>query len=153
MSDYHCLEIEFINVDFDTYYIKGKTKISKVFHTHLYANKEEIELKIFYDDKSYFGEKLMTWTSKIDWKKFGSFIKVGLTKNHTNERLQKVDLSEAKFLGSTNSTNYYENGKKYIIVKIDTIKFYWNPVEHENNTAEFYLDDKGFRVVEPYPTV
>ncbi len=50
MSDYHCLELEFINVDFDSYYIKGKTKISKVFHTHLYAKKDEIELKIFFDD-------------------------------------------------------------------------------------------------------
>ncbi len=150
MSDYHCLELEFINVDFDSYYIKGKTKISKVFHTHLYAKKDEIELKIFFDDNSYFGEKLLTWTSKIAWNKFGSYIKVGLTKNHTNERLQKVDLSDAKFLGATNSTSYYENGEKYIIVRIDNIKFYWNPVEDKNNTAEFYLDDKGFRVIEPF---
>lgn len=150
MSDYHCLEIEFINVDFSTYYTKSKTEISKVFHTHLYTNKDEIELKIFFDDKTYFGEKLMDWTSKIDWKKFGSYIKVELTKNHTNERLQKVDLSEAKLLGSTNSSKYYENGGKYIIVRINTVKFYWNPVEHENLTAEFYLDDKGFRVVEPF---
>jgi hypothetical protein len=150
MSDYHCLEIEFLNVDFSSYYIKSKVEISKVFHTHLYANKDEIELKIFFDNKTYFGEKLMDWTSKIDWKKFGSYIKVELTKNHTNERLQKVDISEAKLLGSTNSSNYCENGEKYIIVRIDTVKFYWNPVEHENLTAEFYLGDKGFRVVESF---
>ena len=30
MSDYHCLDIEFINVDFSSYYIKGKTEVSKV---------------------------------------------------------------------------------------------------------------------------
>lgn len=150
MSDYHCLELEFINVDLDSFYIKGKTEISKVFHTHLYAKKDEIELKIFFDDKSYFGEKLLTWTSKIAWNKFGSFLKVTLTENHTNERLQKVDLSDAKLLGATNSTNYYENGEKYIIVRIDNIKFYWNPVEDKNNTAEFYLDDNGFVAVEPF---
>jgi len=150
MSDYHCLDIEFLNVDFSSYYIKNKSEISKVLHAHLYANKDEIELKIFFDDQTYFGEKLMDWSSKIDWKKFGSFLKVEVTKNHTNERLQNVDLSEAKLLGSTNSSNYYENGKKYIIVRIDTVKFYWNPVEHEIHTAEFYLDDKGFRVVEPF---
>lgn len=150
MSEFHCLDIEFPDVDFSSYYIKGKTEIEKIHHAHLYANKDEIELKIFYDDQTCFGEKLATWASNIDWGKFGSYIKVEVTKNHTNERLQKVDLSEAKLLGSTGSTSYYEGKKKYIIVRIDTVKFYWNPVEEENYTAEFYLDDKGFRVVEPF---
>lgn len=150
MSDYHCLEIEFINVDFSSYSIKSNTEISKSHHAHLYTSKDEIELKIFFDDKTYFGDKFMDWSSTIDFKKLGSFLKVEVTKNHTNDRLQKVDLSDSKLLGSTNSSNYYENGKKYIIVRIDTVKFYWNPVEQEINTAELYLDDKGFRVVEPF---
>jgi hypothetical protein len=150
MSEFHCLDIEFPDVDFSSYYIKGKTEIEKIHHAHLYAKKDEIELKIFYDDQTYFGEKLTSWASNIDWKKFGSFLKVELTKNHTNERLQKVDLSEAKLLGSTNSTGYYEGKQKYVIVRINTVKFYWNPVEDQKNTAEFYLDDKGFRVVEPF---
>lgn len=150
MSDYHCLDIEFVNIDFSSYYIKGKTEVSKIHHAHLYAKKDEIELKIFFDDGTYFGDKLMEWFSKINWKKFGSFIKVEIIKNETNERLQKVDLSEATLLGSTNNSTYYENGKKYIIVRIDTVKFYWNPVEREKHTAEFYLDDKGFRIVEPF---
>ena len=150
MSEFHCLDIEFPDVDFNLYYIKGKTEIKKIHHAHLYANKDEIELKIFYDDQTYFGEKLSTWASNIDWKKFGTFIKVEVTNNHTNERLQKIDLSESKLLGSTNSTSYYEGKQKYTIIRIDTVKFYWNPVEEENHTAEFYLDDKGFRVVEPF---
>lgn len=150
MSNYHCLDIEFLNVDFNSYSIKSKAEISKSFHAHLLTSKDEIELKFFFDDKTYFGDKFMEWSSTIDLKKFGSFLKVEVTKNHTNEHLQKVDLSEAKLVGCTNSSNYYENGKKYIIVRIDTAKFYWNPVEHEINTAEFYLDDKGFRVVEPF---
>lgn len=150
MSEFHCLDIEFPDVDFSSYYIKGKTEIEKIHHAHLYAKKDEIELKIFYDDQTYFGEKLTSWASNIDWKKFGPFLKVELTKNHTNERLQKVDLSAAKLIGSTNSTGYYEGKQKYVIVRIDTVKFYWNPVEDEKHTAEFYLDDKGFRVVEPF---
>ena len=88
MSEFHCLDIEFPDVDFSSYYIKGKTEIEKIHHAHLYAKKDEIELKIFYDDQTYFGEKLTSWASNIDWKKFGSFLKVELTKNHTNERLQ-----------------------------------------------------------------
>lgn len=150
MSDYYCLDIEFPNVDFTLYSIKSKAEISKVHHAHLFPNKDVIELKIFFDDQTYFGDKLMDWSSRIDSRKFGSFLNVKVTKSNKNARLQKADLAEAKLLGCTNSSDYYENGKKYIIVRIDTVKFYWNPVEHENNTAEFYIDDKGFRVVEPF---
>jgi len=150
MSEYYCIDIEFPNVDFSLYHIKSKTEISNIHQAHLYIGQNEIELRIFFDGKTYFGEKLMYWSSKIDWKKFGSFLKVEVTKNDTNDPLQKVDLSEAKLLGTTNSSNYYENGKKYIIVRIDTAKFYWNQIEDEIYTAEFYLDDKGFKVVEPF---
>lgn len=151
MSDYNCLEIEFPTVDFGKYgYPNKKEKISKVHHAHLYTRKDEIELRILFDEKTGFGDSLMDWTSKIDWRKFGSYITVELTKNNTNERLQKIDLSEASLTGCTNSSTFFDAGKKYIIVKIDTIKFYWNPVKDEYYTAEFYLDDKGFRVVKPF---
>lgn len=150
MSKYHCLDIEFPGVDFSRYYVKNDTEISKVHHAHLFTMDDEIELRIFFDDQSFFGEKFMTWSGKINRRKFGSYLKVEVIKNHTNDRLQKIDLSEAQLLGSTNSSSYYENGKKYISVRVDTVKFYWNPVKRENYTAEFYLDDKGFRVVEPF---
>lgn len=151
MSDFHCLEIEFPDVDFSKYgYPHRKTKIEKVYHTHLIAKENLIELRILFDESKGFEDAFIDWLSKIDWRKFGSFLKIKVTKNHTNERLKKVDLSEAKLLGSTNSTDFYEQGKKYIIVKIDTVKLYWNPIKDKKNTAEFYLDDKGFRVVEPF---
>lgn len=150
MSDFHCLDIEFPKVDFNSYSVKGEIEVNKVHHAHLTSKDNEVELKIFFDDRSCFGDKFMLWTSKVDWGKLGTFLKVEVTKNHRNEHLQKVDLSEAKLIGCANSTNYCENGKKYIIVKIDTAKYYWYPVEHEKLTAELYLDDKGFRVVEPF---
>lgn len=153
MSDFHCLDIEFPNVDFSKYGYPHSTKISKVHHAHLYVKKDEIELRILFDEETYFGEKLMNWSNKIDWLRFGSLIKVEVTNNYTNERLQKIDLSEAKLLGATISSNFYEQGKKYISVRIDTVKFYWNPVKQEENSAEFYLDDKGFRVVEPFYSI
>jgi hypothetical protein len=150
MSNYHCLDIEFLDIDLASYYIRSKVEVSKVHHVHLYTSKDEIELKNFFDDQTYFGEKFVDWLGGIDRKKFGSFLKVEVTKNHTNEGLQKLDFSEAKLLGFKNSTNYYENGKKYILISVDTVKFYWNPVDTETHTAEFYLDDKGFRIVEPF---
>jgi hypothetical protein len=150
MSEFHCLDIEFPNVDFSLYFVKAKTEVKQIHHAHLYTSKDEIELRIFYENSSYFGEKLSTWTTNINSQKFGSLIKIKLTENHTNERLQKIDLSEAKLIGITNGSNYYKGNEKYVIVKIDTVKFYWNPNEENKNTAEFYLNDKGFRVVSPF---
>lgn len=152
MNEFHCLDVEFPDVDFSPCFESGNTEVAKSFHAHLYVSKDEIELKIFYEEDRYrcFVEKLDAWTNKIDWEKFGSFIKVTITQNHTNERIQKIDLSEAKLLNLNIGTDYYENNKKYVILKIDTVKFYCNPNEENKNTAEFYLDDKGFRVVEPF---
>lgn len=150
MNKFHCLNIEFPDIDFSPYYIKIDTEIKQVHHAHLYTKDDEIELKIFYEDSTYFGEKLSTWISNIDSKKFGSFIKVKLTENYTNDRLQKIDLSKAKICGVLNGSNYYEGKEKYVIVKINTVKFYWSPNEENKKTAEFYLDDRGFRVVSPF---
>lgn len=151
MNEYHCLDIEFLNVDFNKFgYLRRKVEISKVHHAHLYTTQDKIELRILFDEQTGFDDALIDWSSKIDWKKFGSFIKAEITENHTNKCLQKIDLSEAKLIGYANSSGYYENNQKYIVVKIDTIKFYWNPNEKYKNTAEFYLDDKGFRVVESF---
>lgn len=150
MSEFHCLDIEFPDIDFNPYCIKNKTEIDKVHHAHLFTRTDEIELRIFYKDESYFGDILSAWSATIDYEKFGSFIKVKVTQNHTNDRLQKIDISEAKLLGISVGSNYYEGNKKYVIIKVDTVKFYWNPTEKNKNTAEFYLDDKGFRVVSPF---
>ena len=60
MSEFHCLEIEFPDVDFNQYYIKAKTEVKQIHHAHLYTRQDEIELRIFYEDSSYFGEKLAT---------------------------------------------------------------------------------------------
>ncbi len=150
MGDYHCIDIEFPEVDFNSYYIKSEVKMSLSYHAHIYTELDKIEVKIFFDDQTYFGEKLMLWSNNIGKRSFGSFLRVNVTKNQNNVKLQKVDLSDAKMIGCTNSSSYYENGQKYIIVRIDTAKFYWDPVEHEKYTAEFYLGDTGFRAVRPF---
>lgn len=152
MSEFHCLDIEFPDVDFSSCFEQRKSEAAKDFHSHLYVSKDEIKLKIFYEEDRYrcFVEKLDVWTNKIDWKKFGSFIKVEVTQSHTNGRIKRIDLSKAKLLNFTNGSDYYEGNKKYIILEIDTVRFFWNPNEENKNTAEFYLDDKGFRVVNPF---
>lgn len=147
-ENYYCLDIEFPEVDFNGYYRESQTKIEKVHHAHLYSKKDEIELRFFYEDSSYFGEKLGEWMTAN--RKIGSFMKVNLTQNDRNDSLQKIDLSNSKWLSFSGSTGYYEDNNKYIIIKIDTVKFYWEPNPARKNSAEFYLDDKGFNVVNSF---
>jgi hypothetical protein len=91
------------------------------------------------------------WMQSIDWKKFGSFVQI--SNEQQNERLKKIDLSDAKLFSASNSTAYYEGNSKYITLKIDTLKFYWNPVEECINTGEFYTFDAGFKMVEPFYSI
>jgi len=147
MENYYCFEIEFPEINFDDYSIKCES-VSKIHHAHLYSHAFEIELRIFYNDKTYFGEKISTWASKINWRKFGSYIR--LSKENQNDRLQRIDLSNAKLLGLRNSTSYYKGNSKFVNLKIDTAKFYWNPVKEEVNTAEFYFNRAGFNVVKEF---
>jgi len=150
MRNYYCFDIEFENVDFNKYYIKSDA-VSKTHQARLFTHDKEIELRIFYDPKTYLGEKLSKWTKSINHRDFGSFIK--LSKESQNYRLQRIDLSDAKLCGFSISTSYYENGFKYIKIKIDTAKFYWDPNNEELYTGEFYFHDEGFRVVEPFYSV
>jgi hypothetical protein len=150
MSEFYCLDIEIPKTDFNSFYVKGRKEVSLSHQAHLSATKDQIEIKIFFDDTTYFGDRLMFWTKEIDWGKFGSYLRINLTNDIANDRLLKIDLSESKLLGAKNGSNFYENDRKFVLLKIDSAKFYWSPIEHENLSAEFYLDDKGFRIVEQF---
>ena len=149
MKDFYCLDIEFPGVDFNKYYIKCDD-VCQIHHAHIFSRENEIELRIFYDPKTYFGERITMWSQQIGWRKFGSLIKINyLSKNN---RLLKIDLSESNLLGIQNSTNNYAGNTKYVVIKLDCLKLYWKPAKEKINTAEFYLSDVGFRVVEPFYT-
>jgi len=150
MNDYYLFDIEFPSLDLNNYYIKSEDA-NTVHQARLYLFQNEIEVRIYYNPKTYFGEKLGMWSSKINWLVFGSYIKT--SKENQNYRLQKIDLNNAKLTGLSNSTNYIENHLKYIKIKIDQVKFYWVPAKEEVNTAEFYLNESGFDVVKHFYSI
>ncbi len=150
MEDYYCLEIVFPEIELDKYYTRGE-KVDNVHHAHLYSTGNKIELRIFYDDKTCFGEKLSSWAHKLNWVSFGTYIRT--SGENQNDRMRKIDLSDSSLLGMTINSSYYEGSKKYVLVKIDSAKFYWNPSKEETNTAEFYLPDYAFRVVQPFYSI
>lgn len=146
-EDFYCIDVEIPNVKFGRFH--DDNQVHDIHHAHLYFSENEIELRIFYDGDTYFGDKLAYWITTIDLKKFGSFLKI--TGENTNPKLLKVDLSDAELCGLENSTSYYEGDLKYVIIRLSTVKLYWSPLYKDDiNTAEFYLSDVGFRVVEPF---
>lgn len=147
MDVFYCLNIEFPNIDFASFKIDCEV-LPNNFTAHLYPDGDEIILKIFYDYKNYFGEKLSRWTSKIDWRKFGSYLKTSNEKENRN--LQKIDFSQSQLLGMTNGTNQYDGEFKYVIVKLDSVKLYWEPVSRYINTSEFYFNEAGFQIVKEF---
>jgi hypothetical protein len=146
MKDFFCFEISFPGIDFDKYMSKStKTDIK---HTaHLYSSKDEIELRIFYESKTYFGRKLSIWASQ-NWKDFGSSIKTSA--ENQNHRLKKIDFSDSSLLKAVNGSKQFESNLEYISLIIDSIKMYWAPSESDQNSGEFYLDDNGFNIVSEY---
>lgn len=53
MSEFHCLDIEFPDVDFSPCFDSSNTEVANSFHAHLYVFKDEIELKVFYEEDIY----------------------------------------------------------------------------------------------------
>jgi hypothetical protein len=147
MEEIYFFDITFPGIDFDAYMPKTEPS-NTLHHVNLYTRGNEIELKVFYEPATNFGRKFNFWVSKINWRKFGSFIKAN--KISRNERLIKIDFTNASLLGVISSTDYYEGNLQYISVKIDTVKFYWIPAVENINTAEFYFNDAGFRVVKDF---
>jgi hypothetical protein len=145
-NTYH-FQITFSEVNFDKFI--SHMKPSALSHkATLITRENEIEIRIFYDSITYFGEKLSIWASKINWRKFGSFIST--CKEDRNHRLRKIDFSDSSLLGMSNSSNHVDGKLKFVIVRVDSVKLYWEPLEDELNTAEFYLDDNGFNVVKDF---
>lgn len=146
MEKERCFEISFPFIDFDIY-MTGHEKSSSIHHAHLICRENEIEVKIFYESKTYFGNKLSYWASSINWKNFGSFLKI---QNEKQDRLQKIDLSQSALLKVTTGSNQYERGLQFVSLLVNSAKFYWDPNEEEINTSEFYLNDVGFHVIKQY---
>lgn len=149
MKDQYCFDISFPNIEFDSY-ILGHKESALVHHAHLLPKENEIEIRILFDSKTYFGKKLSRWVSKINWKKFGSFLQI--TNENQNDGLQKIDLAQTSLLSITNGSTQFDGNFEYVSIKIDCVKFYWNPSAENINTGEFYLNEAGFNVVKDFYT-
>jgi hypothetical protein len=117
-------------------------------HAHLYVRDHEIEMRILYESRTRLSSVINHWLSNLNWTEFGSYLSV--SGEIQNDRVQKIELAEAQLLQVTTGSNQHEGRLEYISLFIDRVKIYWEPRDESINTAEFYLNDPGFHVVEDY---
>lgn len=149
MKNYYIVNIEFLDIEFENC---NSTSLflseTKTYNAQICIESSQIEIKIFFDQESSFADAFTNWARKNDFEDFGQ--KVKLSNEDQNDRLLKIDLSTSKLLSFYSSTSYFENGLQYIKLLIDSAEFFWKSNAYKLNTAEFYLNDAGFKFVKDF---
>lgn len=149
-----CLKIRFNIPELDNL-LPQFEKNEAVNHAHLIINNESektIELKTYFDDKCYLDDKICRWLDKQeDSSKLIEVIEILAINNE--KKLEKIDLSESKWLEIKTGSNLYENNVKYFTLTLDSVKFIYSPVETDKNSddwysSEFYLNKASEKIFE-----
>jgi hypothetical protein len=141
MEIFYCLDIAFPNVDFDVYDPSAEN-LPPSHHAHLYLKKNAIHLKIFYKAETHFDKKFSKW--RLNWDKFGSYTLI--SNDFNNNGPQRIDLASSGMVQATFGGEI-ENGLSYFTVSLNSAKLYWGPESDHINTADFFLNNIGFRMV------
>lgn len=149
MNKEYCLNIEFPDVDFDTY-IDGRENCPKTFHGHFIPKDDEIELQLFFPANSFFEHKFSQWLKTISWRDFGKYFKVELL---SKGRMKTIQFDEASILGYSSNSNIHKELGKWISIKLDYVKSHWPPNKDNIGSAEFYLNENGFKFVSEFYAV
>lgn len=149
MEKEYCLNIEFPNVDFDIY-LDGRENCPKTFHGHYISKQNEIELQIFFSANSFFEHKFSKWLKTIRRRDFGKYLKVELI---SKDRIKKILFDEATIITFSTSSNIHKTLGKWISIKLDSVKTYWPPNTAKIGSAEFYLNENGFKFVSEFYAV
>lgn len=120
------------------------------FHAHLYAKESSIELRIF------FGINILTpefslWLYNRKLEK--AFAKCIVTNIHKENRTQKIDFSESKIIGHSQSESQIENGLEYFRITLSSVRIYLDSSDDTQNSADFYMNSVGFELVKYFHSV
>lgn len=135
-----------INIDeLDNFY-PNQQKCSKIYETELIIddkNNNEIQLKIFFDEKESLGDKIMQWNHINDYNIVDYFQATEIIKP---ENLLEIDFLNYRCKGMGNSTAFYEFNLKYFTIKLTGIKKTYSNSEKLSSTI--YLNQQSFGLIE-----
>lgn len=144
MEKKYKIDVSFPDVEFDVLDSESE-KCPDIFPGQLIVRENEIEIQLFYDSKIKFEWKFNFWLKKINWKQFGKYIKV--SNISSNDNIKSASFIKAKLLKVNNGSRLYQGNLSCTSLFVDWICSDWSSNELELNTAEFYLNDAGFNMV------
>lgn len=151
MIDYICINLEI--PEFYKLIYSSKNLIPKVHHCHLFTNNNEIEMRLFFEKETNFMDLFFAWTNIVDMTNFGKYLNVSIDNNNLDKRITSIDISNAALKNVNYSSLNIEDGRNFLILNFDTIRIFRKNHFKNINTAEFYLEDKGFRIVKSFYSI
>lgn len=123
--------------------IENSDPSSFEYKTELVIEDEETLIKIFFPDKEYLDDKISWWNQKSEVELLRYFEVIEILES---KDLLDIDFSDFEYKGISTSSNFYEFGLKYFIIKINGIRKKYTDSNVEK--TEFYLSKAGFQLVE-----
>jgi hypothetical protein len=143
-----CLNISFDIPNLDDYLKSENIKnVDKNFHAHLIIEEQgEIVLKVYFDDKTYFDNKLANWLHKEKSSKaLGKAIIINEIKDR--DRILAIHFDKCIERSYILGSNQYEGNNKFIIFKLDQIRIEYKPVKKYNFESEIYFTDSAYSLI------
>ncbi len=148
------IEIKIDNLD-DELKLKNVKPVAQYFHADLFLEKNYILLKIYYDDKTYFGDKYIYWQQKDE--NSNSFLKkINIISINSPKRVKNINFSHSKVIWYQLGSNNYQNGVKFIPIKLNQIEIEYNPVypkKRKNFSSEIFLSDNAIKIFNEFHTI
>jgi hypothetical protein len=146
MSQFINLKIKFKDSRYE------KSNVDQVLFNLEFESQLEIEFGVMYlnvNFESMNGLKviLFNWLTIIDNVNFGKHISVQLCDNNYMKNLIKIDFNDCILIRQ--NLRFFSDDV-ILKVQVTNIKFYWSNNKKLENTGSFYLEERGFRIVEPY---
>ncbi len=133
-------------------YVKHGLPCTSIYESELIIQEDsnrEILLKISFEDKEHFGDKILRWNHENDFKLLDKFeiIEIQNEEFSINGDLIDISFSDHKCKGISNSSAYYDtSGLKFIIINLTGIKLIYKNSSHGNSS--FYLNPEAFDLIE-----
>lgn len=127
----------------------GFESVQQQHHAHLVLDgTKRIQLKIYHPDKDYLGDKLARWMHDQE-DDFALSKSIEILSIDEDEDVSVIDFSESRDTTFVLSTANYENGHRYFLIGLDSVRLVFKPRERETLPAsEFYLNPSAKKLIE-----
>ena len=141
MKKYYCIEIEF----------KVPFVSNAKFHSHLYYDENQIEIRVLLKDNLDFSRNFMTWYGdSADSDRISEFLLPEVFENQ--KEVIFISFQNSQIISIT-SNQIDENENDYFTIFFDRITLHKNPISIEKEYGKIYLNKDGFDLVKGFYSI